>query len=147
MKRIALTFAVVILASPICAQEPASVLSAPTLAQRPTADSVGPILNNEGPTVTNVTPEIWLYMQERQRHDDAEMAVRRKAELRAAQRQNRMAARKWFGLSNSRPTASPIPTMGTYSPFWAGNDPDPNRWNGVSAPVVRIYRSNDGLLR
>jgi hypothetical protein len=47
-----------------------------------------------------------------------------------------MAARKWFGLSNSRPTASPIPVMGTYSAFWAGNDSDPNRWNGVGPTVI-----------
>lgn len=91
---------------------------------------------DQHPSMANVTPEIWLYMQEMERHDDPHMAVRRKAELRAAQRNHRMAARKWFGFSNARPSASPLPVMGTYSPTWAGNDSDPYRWNGVGPAVI-----------
>ena len=87
-------------------------------------------------SMANLTPEMWLYMQQLERHDDPKMAVRRKAEERAAQRTHRIAARKWFGLSNSRPSAGPIPVMGTYSPFWSGNDSDPNRWNGIGPSVI-----------
>lgn len=100
----------------------------------------------QSPSMANLSPEMWLYMQQMQRHDDPQMAVRRKAEERAAQRSNRIAARKWFGLSNARPSASPVPTMGTYSPFWAGNDSDPNRWNGVG-PTVILIEEDEGLLR
>ena len=113
-----------------------SALSATTAQERAPA---GPRVAQEAdqhPSMANLTPEMWLYMQELERHDDPKMAVRRKAEERAAQRMNRMAARKWFGLSNSRPSASPIPVMGTYSPFWAGNDSDPHRWNGVGPAVI-----------
>jgi hypothetical protein len=77
------------------------------------------------------TPEMWFYEQERTRYEDPKAAVRRKAEFRSAQRQNRLAACKWFGMSNSRPTASPTPVTGTYSPVWASNTPDPYRWSGV----------------
>src|SRR4051794_40932465 len=61
------------------------------------------------------TPEMWFYAQERQRYDDPKAAVRRNAEFDAAQRQARLAARRWFGYSNARPIADPIPMMGDYS--------------------------------
>ena len=121
--------------------------ASPTLAQEPTpaaAPRVAVEQTDPHASMANLTPEMWLYMQQLERYDDPKMAVRRKAEERAAQRTNRIAARKWFGLSNSRPTASPIPVMGTYSPFWSGNDSDPNRWNGVG-PAVVITRDDDTL--
>jgi hypothetical protein len=84
------------------------------------------------------TPEMWFYEQERSRYEDTKSAVRRKAEFRAAQRAQREAAMKWYGLSNSRPTASPTPITGTYSPTWVGNTHDPYRWaTGVTTVVVR----------
>jgi len=100
-----------------------------------------------GTSLGTVTPEMWLYLQEQQRHDDPEMAVRRNAEFRATQRQDRIASRRWFGLSNSRPSASPIPTMGSYSPFWSGNDSDPNRWNGVGGPIIIQGEGDRYLVR
>lgn len=95
-----------------------------------------------GSSLANLTPEMWLYMQELQRHDDPAQAVRRKAEERATHRQDRLASRRWFGLSNARPTASPVPTMGTYSPFWAGQNNDPNRWDGVGGPVIQVREAD-----
>ena len=107
-----------------------------TSAQEPTPAPLAVQEADQHPSMANMTPEMWLYTQQLERYDDPKMAVRRKAEERAAQRLNRIAARKWFGLSNSRPSASPIPVMGSYSPFWGGNDSDPNRWNGVGASVL-----------
>ena len=49
------------------------------------------------------TPEMWFYVQERRRYDDPRAAVRRKAEFRARQRQQRIAAMKLFGESKQRP--------------------------------------------
>ena len=96
-----------------------------TDAQEPTpATRPGVQQPDQNPSMANLTPEMWLYMQQLERH--------------AAQRTHRIAARKWFGLSNTRPSASPIPVMGTYSPFWSGNDIDPHRWNGVGAPVIIV---------
>ena len=80
-----------------------------------------------------VTPELWLYSQELRRHDDPAQAVRRRAEQRAAERGQRLAALKWFGLSNARPQVSPVPT-------WVGNGANRYDWVGVEhqSSAVRI---------
>ena len=64
------------------------------------------------------TSEMWFYEQEMRQHADPGLAVRRKAELKAAQRQLRIATRKWYGISASRPTTSPEP-MYSHSPYWS----------------------------
>lgn len=96
-----------------------------------------------GPAITGVpsdiamTPEMWFYIEEYRRYQDPAEAVRRKARQRAEQRRQRLAAQKWFGISNLRPQANPIPWFATYSPVWAGNSWDPYRWTGYGAyPVV-----------
>jgi hypothetical protein len=111
---------------------PAATLQAPVPAAAEFA-----VPNLATPTVT---PELWLYSQELRRHDDPAQAVRRRAELRADQRSARLAAMKWFGLSNARPQASPIPTMGIYSPTWVGNGPNRYDWVGVEdrAAVISV---------
>ncbi len=76
------------------------------------------------------TPEMWFYQQEMRHYKDPKMAVRRKAELRAMQREQRLAAMKWFGLSNSRPMASHTPFAGSYSPAWRSNGYYPFHWEG-----------------
>jgi len=78
------------------------------------------------------TPEMWFYEQENRRWDDPKQAVRRAAEQRAANRSARIAAMKWYGFSNQRPTANPVPFMGTYSPSWS----DGNRWIGQGGRTV-----------
>ncbi len=88
-------------------------------------------------TTVATTPEMWFYEQERIRHDDPKASVRRKAEFRATQREHRLAALKWYGMSNSRPTTSTTPVMGTYSPTWVANSIDPFRWHtGISTNYV-----------
>ncbi len=91
-----------------------------------------------------VSPEMYLYLQELRRHDDPKQAVRRKAEARTAAREARIASMKWYGMSNSRPQANPIPFMGTYSPTWVGNSYDrydwhPGWWPSVSLRVDQSY--------
>jgi hypothetical protein len=93
----------------------------------------------ELPSSGTVTPEMWFYTQEYQRYKSPKEAVRRKAEARAAQRQNRLAAQRWFGLSNSRPVASPVPYFGVYSPSWVGNTWSPYYWSGANLPYVTYY--------
>ena len=94
------------------------------------------------PTPSNITPEMWIYSQELNRHDDPAQAVRRKAELRGAQRMQRIAAMKWFGFSNARPQASTAPMMGVYSPAWIGNGYDRYDWMGVSWPATAVRVDN-----
>lgn len=94
--------------------------------------------------VVTPTPEMWFYEQERLRHDSPKMAVRRKAELRGLQRQERLASLEWYGLSNSRPTAAITPICGgSYAPGWASNTVDPWRWRSPAAPVV-VLRPGTG---
>lgn len=93
--------------------------------------------------LADVTPsmsnDLWLYLHEQRRADDPKQAIRRKAELKAEQRRQRLAAMKWYGLSNSRPTATTMPFMGTYSPTWVGNSGLPYGWSSgrnFPAPVA-----------
>ncbi|HUE72749.1 MAG TPA: hypothetical protein VMP01_17820 [Pirellulaceae bacterium] len=94
-----------------------------------------------------VTPEMWIYSQEVRRYDDPQQAVRRKAELKASQRAERLAAMKWFGFSNARPQANPVPFMSVYSPTWVGNGYDRYDWMGGSAPRTTILLQNFELNR
>lgn len=94
-----------------------------------------------------MTPELYLYLQDQKRHDDPSQAVRRKAEFKAAQRMNRMATMKWFGMSNARPTAGTIPTMGVYSPAWIGNGYDRFDWVGGAYPSASVYIENETIVR
>lgn len=85
---------------------------------------------------SQVSPEMYLYLQELKRHDDPQQAVRRKAEARTAARMQRITAMKWFGMSNSRPQVNPVPFMGVYSPTWAGNGADRYDWVGIGWPQM-----------
>jgi hypothetical protein len=77
-----------------------------------------------------VTPEMWLYQQEMRRYNDPLQAVRQNAATRANQRRSRLAAQQWFGFSNTRPQASPVPFMDMYSPTWMSNSWNPYGWIG-----------------
>lgn len=67
------------------------------------------------PSDSEITPEMWLYVQEMRRFDDPANAQRRRAEQVAGARRDRIASRKWYGVSLSRPTVSPSPTMADYN--------------------------------
>ncbi len=92
------------------------------------------------PSEGTMTPEMWFYQQEYRRYKSPQEAVRRKAEFRANQRSNRLAAQRWFGFSNLRPTANPVPYYGSYSPSWVGNFSDPYAWSGHGGPLV-VYHT------
>jgi hypothetical protein len=94
-----------------------------------------------------VTPEMWIYSQEMRRYEDPQQAVRRKAELKAAQRTSRLAAMKWFGFSNARPQANPVPFMSVYSPTWIGNGYDRYDWVGTSWPASSLFILHDDSRR
>lgn len=89
------------------------------------------------------TPEMWYYQQQLKMYKDPKLAVRRNAEYRAAQRQVRMAAAKWYGISNSRPMAQHTPFMGgAYGPGFSGGYDD-KLWIGVQSPVIIVDHSRD----
>lgn len=62
--------------------------------------------------------------------EETKLAIRRKAEEKAAQRGERLAVLQWYGLSNSRPTASSMPFMGNYSPSWTNVNTGRVFWAG-----------------
>jgi hypothetical protein len=100
------------------------------------SDVASPNLSGLSPT-----PEMWFYEQERARYENPKMAVRRKAELRGQQRADRLAALKWYGIDNSRPTVSGTPWFGSYGPYWGSNTFDPLRWRQPTVPVI-VSRSS-----
>ena len=95
------------------------------------------------------TESMWFYLQELRRHDDPQVTIRRKAELKANQRRQRLAAMKWFGWMQGRPTANPTPGMGYYSPMWSGNGGDPNLWigNAYVTTTVRVTAEERSRLQ
>ena len=121
-------------------QQPSAVLQQTATAAP--AQFVTP--NLSAPTVT---PELWVYAQELRRHEDPAQAVRRKAELKAEQRMARLAAMHWYGFSNSRPVASPIPFMGEYSPAWGGNGWNRYDWVAASSPGAVLHVDSNSVLR
>jgi hypothetical protein len=117
------------------APKPATTLAPPVVRGAPARQAPPAVVVANGPTAP---PEFWLYSETVRRHDDPAQAVRRKAEARAEQRMSRIAAMKWFGFSNARPQASPVPMMGSYSPVWIGNGVDRYDWVGVSWPSTAV---------
>ena len=62
-------------------------------------------------------------------------SIHRAAMARAEQRTRRLESQRWFGISNSRPTASIDPYDDDYSPGWVSNYPyHPFRWVGSGEP-------------
>lgn len=116
-------------------------LVSPTQAQQPdtSVESAGDLVG-ELPSDGTVTPEMWFYQQEYRRYQSPAEAVRRNAEFRATQRRNRLAAQRWFGFSNLRPVANPIPFYGSYSPAWGSNTWNPAQWAGAGSPYV-VYHT------
>lgn len=92
------------------------------------------------------TEDMWFYLQELQRYDDPQIAIRRKEELKANQRRQRLAAMKWYGYSPGRPPANPIPSMGHHSPMWVGNGSNPYLWigNAYQSTTLRVKVAKDG---
>jgi len=114
------------------------LVAVPALAERPLSGGTG-FSGGISPGELAPTPEMWFYEQYLSQYQDPKVAVRLKAEFRSAQRQGRIAARRWFGLSNARPTASSDPIHGEYSPRWTSNNGHyPNRWNGRGGTIVVV---------
>ena len=68
------------------------------------------------------------------------MIVQQNAQIRAQQRQLRMSSMAWYGMSNSRPTVSPTPFAGRYSPVWEMPGGRPFAWYNWNRPTYLIYR-------
>jgi len=139
MKKIVVSVCLLALASAAArGQDPAPFIQGP-----PAALNEVPVVQGTIPGVSpgQMTPEMYLYLHEQKRLDDPKQAVRRKAELKTAQRNQRLASQKWFGVSNARPMASAQPFMDLYSPRWIGNGYNAFDWVGAQtgpAPIVVV---------
>jgi hypothetical protein len=143
MKKIVLSICLLALACTAArGQDPVPVVGEPGAFSAPAASEV-PFVQGTIPGVSpgQMTPEMYLYLHELKRWDDPKQAVRRKAELKTAQRNQRLASQKWFGVSNARPMASAQPFMDLYSPRWIGNGYNAFDWQGAqngTAPIVVV---------
>ncbi len=94
------------------------------------------------PSWSRMIPTEAMYMYEQHKRDflDPTMAIRRRAEYKAWERRSRLAAQRWYGYSNSRPTRHPTPfTSGSSSRHWnAHHSCDSHGWRiGVHLPLRR----------
>jgi hypothetical protein len=80
----------------------------------------------------------WYYRSAPERTATVRPAVQ-KAQQRAAQRMARLDAQRWYGFSNSRPTAAAIPWTTMYRPAWQTPGGRPFAWyTSFHRPVVVI---------
>ena len=117
------------------------LMAMPTQAQTP-AESGSTLRFSGGitPGEVTATPEMWFYQQQMNRWDNPKEAIRRKAEFRSAQREARLASRRWFGVSLARPMTSTAVLNGEHAATWTGGSPlHPYQWSGA-APVVIVER-------
>jgi hypothetical protein len=99
--------------------------------------------NAENVAPPGVSQEVWAYIQEMKRTDDPKQNARRVAQFKAQQRQARLATQQWFGYSNLRPIASPMPFTGNYSPMWVGNTNNDYHWanGGYGTPSTYVEQN------
>jgi hypothetical protein len=93
---------------------------------------------------TAVATESW-YPKAEKRNDNPTIA-QQKAMDRGAQRMARLEASRWYGFSNSRPTASGMPFTTMYSPAWQQPGGRPFAWYTSSRPIV-IYNLDSPVVR
>lgn len=120
-----------------------SLLSGTAFAQNPTfrgAKQKNFDLTRQ-PSWSRLIPTESMYMYEQHKRDflNPTLAIRRRAEYKAWERRSRLAAQRWYGYSNSRPTRHPTPvTAGWSSPSWTGNYRyDYYRWRTGVLPLRR----------
>ena len=101
------------------------------------------LVTKAAPTTPNLdntvqTESMWFYLQELRRYEDPKTVIRRRAERKAEERRDRLAAQKWYGYSAGRPLANPTPFTGTYSQMWVGNGKDALQWVGTGYATTAL---------
>jgi hypothetical protein len=70
----------------------------------------------------------WNREQTTSAKTDARAYIQQRAQVRAQQRQDRIAAMNWYGMSNSRPNAATTPFTSRYSSVWEMPGGRPYSW-------------------
>jgi hypothetical protein len=139
MKRLQLAWGVVLVlaAMPAGAQTKAGP-AVPNVVPPPPVPVVTPNTKATTEAVPYVSPGAKVQNEAGYCETEARAAVRRMAEARNEQRLRRLASMRWFGLSNSRPQASPDLVNGDYAPRWISNTLGaPSQWSGgTQSPTV-----------
>jgi len=81
--------------------------------------------------------ETWYYRSSPEREQTFTVA-QQKAMARGSQRMARLESMRWYGMSGSRPTATPMPWSTMYSPAWQMPGGRPFAWYLTHRPVVII---------
>ena len=93
------------------------------------------------------TQDMWFYEQYQKQYTDPKTVVRQKAEFRGEERQRRIAALRWFGFSNQRPSACADPVNTDMAPHWtSGNINLPSRWSGGGTATIVAKPALSGRL-
>ncbi len=111
------------------------VATAALLTAVSTASAQEPAPAGEQPAAPGV--DGWYYQAAPERTTPARLSVQ-KAQQRGAQRMARLDALRWYGFSNSRPTASALPWTTMYSPAWQQPGGRPFAWYVSHRPVIVI---------
>ncbi len=91
------------------------------------------------PSVTVTEETDWYYRPAPERAAQPSFA-QQKAMRRGEERTQRLEAMRWYGFSNSRPTASAMPFTSMYSPAWQRPGGRPFAWYMSSRPIVVYSR-------
>ncbi|MCC9604540.1 hypothetical protein LOC68_27515 [Blastopirellula sp. JC732] len=67
------------------------------------------------PALSASTPEMWFYLMETRRAESPSVLRLQRAQFIAGQRNARIAAREWYGVSVARPEANATPFFREYS--------------------------------
>ncbi|HYO23637.1 MAG TPA: hypothetical protein VEQ85_01680 [Lacipirellulaceae bacterium] len=81
--------------------------------------------------------DAWYYRPAPERDHEPTVA-QQKAMARGAQRMARLEALRWYGFSNSRPTASAMAWTTMYSPAWQTPGGRPFAWHVSQRPTVIV---------
>ena len=77
--------------------------------------------------VTKDREESW-YREQPTYKANTRALVQQKAQIRAEQRQARLASSAWYGMTNLRPNGAPTPFTSRYSPLWEMPGGRPLSW-------------------
>jgi len=92
-------------------------------------------------TISETTPpqEPSWYREQANTKSDSLQLIQQRAQVRAEQRNSRMASMQWYGMSNSRPQANATPFTGRYSPVWEMPGGRPYAWYPQARPGYVMY--------
>jgi hypothetical protein len=102
---------------------------------------VSPVAAQEAavPPEAEVEREQSWYREQQISKADTRAIIIEKAQVRAYQRQERLASMSWYGMSNSRPRGACTPFTSRYSSVWEMPGGRPYSWYPQSRPGYVMY--------